>query len=149
MLFYLIILFTVLPALELAVLIKVGTIIGVGYTILLLILTGAIGASLARMQGLGVLYRVQEDLSKGLLPSHELINGLMILTGGILLLTPGFITDILGFSLLIPWTRSLVKYILRKKFETMLKEGQVVTVTSSKNSPFGKPRDKYDDIDVN
>ena len=90
---YLILLFTILPALELALLIKVGTHIGVGSTLLIIIFTGTLGATLARRQGFLVLQKIHNDLNHGIIPNSQLMDGLMILTGGILLLTPGFITD--------------------------------------------------------
>ena len=144
MLGYLILLFTVLPALELALLIKVGTYIGAGNTILVVIVTGVLGAYLARLQGFLVLRRIQANLNRGILPDDQLMDGLMILAGGIALLTPGFITDILGLLLLVPWTRALIKKWCRNKFEDMLRKGQIVTVT-----PFRHPTDGYDDIDIN
>jgi UPF0716 protein FxsA len=141
---YLILLFTILPACELALLIKVGTHIGVVNTLLILVLTGVLGAYLARLQGFLILQKIQNNLNQGVMPSAQLIDGLMILVGGIVLLTPGFITDMLGFLLLIPWTRSLIKKLLIKKFEAMIARGQIVTFT-----PFSRPDDNYTDIDIN
>ncbi|MEW5894498.1 MAG: FxsA family protein [Candidatus Omnitrophota bacterium] len=117
---YLILLFTILPALELALLIKVGTHIGAGNTILLIILTGVVGVYLTRLQGFFIIKNIQSRLSNGELPSIEMIDGLMIFCGGILLLTPGFITDILGFLLLIPFTRSMIKSLVRHKLQQSL-----------------------------
>ena len=111
---YLVLLFTIIPALELAVLIKVGTYIGVGNTLFLIVLTGVVGATLARLQGFVTWQNIQISLNEGRMPTEEMLDGLMILLGGIVLLTPGFITDIFGFFLLIPWTRYLVKIWTRK-----------------------------------
>ena len=149
MFIYIILLFTVLPALELAILIKVGTYIGVGNTLFLIILTGVVGASLARYQGFVVLSKIQENLNRGNMPSSEMIDGLMILVGGVVLLTPGFITDAIGFFLLIPFTRALLKLWIQRRFEQMIARGQVMTF-----HPFGRQShsfrdfDGYDDIDV-
>src|SRR3989338_11524087 len=129
MFWYFFLLFTILPALELAVLIKVGTHIGVLNTLLLLFLTGIAGAALARMEGFYVLNQIQENLNRGIMPSSELLDGVMILAGGILLLTPGLITDTFGFLLLIPWTRTLIKFWLKKKFEAMMRNGQTVNIS--------------------
>ena len=139
-----ILLFTLLPAIELAILIKVGSHIGAINTMMIIIITGVTGAYLARFQGFLVLNKIQTSLNQGIMPSSELMDGLMILVGGILLLTPGFVTDILGIFLLIPLTRSLIKYLLRNKFESMLKNGQAIRVSPSNN--YNK---EYNDIDIN
>ena len=141
---YFIVLFTVLPALELVVLIKVGGVIGAWNTVLIILLTGILGAYLARLQGFIVLRRIQDQLARGRLPDAELLDGLMILIGGIVLLTPGFITDIFGFVLLIPWTRNLIKGMIRHRFESMIREGRMVHWSSLED---GVTRD-YDDIDI-
>lgn len=115
-------LFLILPAIELAILIKVGSIIGAFNTIAIIILTALIGAYMVKMEGLNVLYRFQETLSHGLFPGEEILDGLLILVAGAFLLTPGFITDITGFILVIPFSRGVVKAYLkgyiRKKMDT-------------------------------
>ena len=143
---YLILLFTVLPALELALLIKVGSNIGALNTIALVILIGAVGAVLARYEGFRVLVKVQDSLQRGIMPSAELLDGFMILAGGIALLTPGFITDVLGLFLLFPLTRAGIKWLLRRRFQSMIARGQVVHFGSfgAKSRRLGT----YDDIDV-
>lgn len=143
---YLILLFTVLPALELALLIKVGSHIGALNTILIVIGTGVVGAALARYEGFRVLMKVQDSLQRGIMPSADILDGFMILAGGIALLTPGFITDVLGLLLLFPVTRAGIKWLLRRKFQSMIKQGQVVHFGS-----FGATSRRlgtYDDIDV-
>lgn len=141
---YLVLLFTILPAFELALLIKIGGHIGVGNTLLVIILTGILGAYLARLQGFLILQKIQNQLNQGIMPNAQLIDGLLILVGGIVLLTPGFITDTFGFLLLIPWTRLLIKKWFVRKFEAMIAKGQVVTFT-----PFSRSKDDYTDIDIN
>lgn len=142
MFFNLLLLFTVVPALELALLIKVGTHIGVGNTLLLIILTGILGASLARLQGFSVLRNIQESLNRGEMPTEEMFSGIMILVGGIVLLTPGFITDIIGFMLLIPFTRDLIKFWLRHKIQRMTESGQIKTIhTSPRHNREGRKDD--------
>ncbi len=131
MFFYFILLFTVLPALELAVLIKVGSYIGVGSTLLIIFSTGIVGAYLARMEGFAVLRNIQDSLAQGRLPTEEMLEGFMILCGGLLLLTPGFITDSLGFFLLIPWTRNIIKLLVRRKIEKMISDADIVTIDTT------------------
>jgi len=140
---YLVLLFTLVPAVELMLLIEIGGSIGAGNTILIIILTGVLGAYLARLQGFLLFQKIQSNLNQGIMPTNEMLDGLMILVGGIVLLTPGFITDLFGFLLLIPWTRSLVKMLFSRKFENMIAKGQIQT-----SSPFTKPNDGYDDIDI-
>ena len=130
MLGYLILLFTVVPVVELALLIKIGQHIGVGYTLTIVILTGVVGAYLARSQGFRTLRRIQEDINEGLMPADKIFDGVMILCGGILLLTPGFITDLAGFMALVPLTRYLIKRWLIRKIKDMIAQGRVVTITS-------------------
>ena len=113
----LLLLFTVVPLIELFLLVKLGTVIGIGPTVLIVICTGVLGAWLARWQGLGVLRRVSEDLAQGRLPADALIDGLLILIAGAVLLTPGLITDALGFLLLVPQGRAIVRRMVATRFE--------------------------------
>jgi UPF0716 protein FxsA len=133
MLGYLILLFTVVPIAELALLIRVGQYIGVGSTLLIVIFTGVTGAYLAKMQGLITLRRIQQDVNQGIMPTDKLFDGVLILCSGILLLTPGFITDIIGFMGLVPLTRNLFKRWLKRKIEDMISQGKVITITSFKS----------------
>lgn len=139
-------LLTVLPALELILLIKVGAFIGAWQTVALVILTGATGALLARYQGFVTLMRIQDSLNRGVMPSAHLMDGMMILAGGIMLLTPGFITDIFGILLLVPASRALIKFWARRKFQSMIAQGTVMHFGSShlRHGRFGN----YEDFDV-
>lgn len=111
----LVLIFIILPIAEMALLIKVGSIIGVLPTIGLVVLTATLGVWLMRLQGLATLARVQEKLRQGQIPETELLEGIMLLIGGALLLTPGFITDTLGFICLIPGLRQpIARWILRR-----------------------------------
>ncbi|MFH1380466.1 MAG: FxsA family protein [bacterium] len=136
MLKYLIILFTVIPALELTLIIIIGQKIGVFSTLAVIILTGITGAYLAKIQGLLTLYRIQNDIQSGIMPADRLVDGFIILCCGLMLLTPGFLTDIFGFLGLIPFTRNIfknrIKHILNQKFT----KGRVVTITPI--DPSGK-----------
>jgi UPF0716 protein FxsA len=113
----LLLLFTVVPLIELFLLVKLGTVIGIGPTVLIVISTGVLGAFLARRQGLGVLRRISQDLNEGRLPANALIDGLLILIAGAVLLTPGLITDALGFLLLVPQGRSVVRKQVAARLE--------------------------------
>ena len=128
---YLILLFTIVPVVELALLIKIGQHIGVSYTLAIVILTGVVGAYLARSQGFRTLRRIQEDINQGLMPAEKIFDGVMILCGGILLLTPGFVTDLIGFMALVPFTRHLIKLWLKRKIKDMIAQGRVITITPS------------------
>ena len=133
MLGYLILLFTIVPITELALLIRIGQYIGLGYTVGIVIFTGVTGAYLAKMQGLIILRRIQQDVNQGVMPADKLFDGVLILSSGILLLTPGFITDIIGFMGLIPLTRNLFRRWLKRKIEEMISQGRVITITSFKS----------------
>lgn len=111
-------LFIFIPLLELALLIKVGEYLGLIWTIILVGSTGAIGISLARAQGLAVINKVKQSLSQGQLPQNSLLDGVLVLVGAAMLLTPGLLTDITGFSLIIPVSRSLIRGLVKKKLKT-------------------------------
>lgn len=116
-------LFVLLPLVELAILIQVGQWIGLGWTLALVIATGFLGATLARRQGLRAWIAIQTELRNGRLPAAELTDGLLILIGGIVLLTPGILTDLAGFALLLPTTRNAFKRGLRRRFERAIQQG--------------------------
>lgn len=116
-------LFVVLPVVELGLLLKVGEWIGLGNTIALIVLTGVVGASLARREGVRVLANIQRDLAEGRMPAPYILDGLMILVAGVLLVTPGLMTDVTGFLLLVPVTRRVVKEWLRRMLERRLRQG--------------------------
>lgn len=108
------VLFLIIPILEIYLLIQVGGIIGAFPTIILVVLTAVIGAGLLRQQGLSTLARFQQNLSQGKLPAQELIEGILLAVGGALLMTPGFVTDTIGFLCLIPFTRQLIATTIMK-----------------------------------
>ena len=121
----LLIAFTLVPVLELYVLLEAGRQIGIGATILLILLTGVSGAYLARSQGFDLISRIQRELNQGRVPTEDLTDGIMILAGGLLLLTPGFCTDLLGFCLLTPATRTVFKTWLKKWFNRKISRGEI------------------------
>lgn len=101
-------LFTVVPTAELYLLLEIADRIGGLETIYLVIITGIVGAHLAKREGLGVLHQIQEAAANGESPADKLVEGLMVLIGGILLVTPGVMTDVFGLSLIVPFTRRLL-----------------------------------------
>lgn len=126
MLIKLILLLLVLIFMELAILIKLGTLIGVGKTILIVISTGIIGVYLARLGGINTIYRIMIEMENRRMPKDELINGLCIIIGGVLLLLPGIITDIIGFLLLIPISRNSIKNVMKTTMKKMIRDGNFV-----------------------
>ncbi len=118
-------LFTVVPALELYLLFQVGGEIGGANTILLIIGTGILGAALAKSQGLAVMRSMQEKTNKGEMPGSELIDAFLIFGGGLLLLTPGFLTDILGFSMVFPLTRFMMRGLFSSLITKGIKNGNI------------------------
>lgn len=105
-------LFLLVPLVELYLLIQVGKVIGAPATIGLVIATAFLGASLARREGLRTFLAIQENVAAGRLPTDDLIEGVMILVAGLTLLTPGFLTDAVGFLILVPVTRRLLRRYL-------------------------------------
>jgi UPF0716 protein FxsA len=117
--------FTIIPVLEIYLLIKLGTFLGAMNTVIIVILTGFIGAYLAKLEGLHTMTKVREALNRGEMPAEGMLDALLILVAGIVLLTPGFLTDIAGLLILIPQTRVLFKRWLRKKFDEWTQSQQV------------------------
>lgn len=118
---------------ELALLVKLGELFGFMPTMLLVIGTGIIGASLARSQGLAVWKHIQVQLTQGQMPTDTMIEGLILLIGGVVLLTPGLISDIFGLLCLIPWTRQWIAHQLSTKFSTMAEQKQSQFIYLSKD----------------
>jgi len=101
-------LFLIVPAIEIALFIEIGGVIGVIPTLLLIVVTAALGVVLLRLQGMRTLVRVQESLNRGEIPAIELLEGMLLLISGAFLLTPGFFTDAVGFAVLVPAVRRSV-----------------------------------------
>jgi len=121
----LLLLFIFMPILELGLLIEIGQRLGTWVTVALVVGTGLAGASLARSQGSRAFYRLREGLSSGSFPGDELFDGALILAGGLLLLTPGLITDLIGFAALIPGTRHLLKAGLKRTLRQRFERGAI------------------------
>ena len=140
----LLLLFILVPATELALLIEIGSRIGTINTLLLIVVTGVLGASLASRQGLAVLRQIQDETVRGQMPGSAIVDGVIILVAGIVLMTPGILTDILGFLCLIPATRSLIKGQLRQMIERAVRNNRarvVVNMGSSETQDRG-PNDQ-------
>lgn len=125
---YLILMLIIVPAAEIAILLLSGKTIGVLPTLSIIILTGVIGGYLAKKQGLEVVRKFQMDMQYGRVPGEALLDGICILIGGVLLLSPGYITDAVGFLLLIPATRASLKVILLKIFKNWIDKKNVTII---------------------
>ncbi|MEW9500657.1 FxsA family protein [Jeotgalibacillus marinus] len=123
---WIMLLIIVIPALEIGLLISAGNIIGVLPTVLLIIGTGFLGAYLAKSQGIQALRNVQNQMGIQQRPGEKIIDGLCILIGGVVLLTPGFITDTIGFLLLIPFTRNRMKPFIYKWIRRRMNKGNLI-----------------------
>ena len=115
-----------LPIAEIYILIESGRLIGVIPTVLLVILTGIAGTWLMKQQGLELLRRVQSELAAGRLPAGVLLDGALVLVGGVLLLTPGFCTDLMGFTLLVPFTRAIWRKALELWLAKKVASGRLI-----------------------
>ena len=113
-------LFTVVPLLELYILIKIGGYIGAFPTVGLVVLTALLGFVLARFEGLRKLEQIKRSLSLGIVPAEEMLDGVLIFVGGVLLIIPGVLTDLFALILLIPYTRTIFKRWLRRRFDHMI-----------------------------
>jgi UPF0716 protein FxsA len=145
MLLPLVILFIVVPIAELAVIIEVGRTIGVWWTIAILIADSVLGSVLMRSQGRAAWRRFNAAMASGRVPAREVLDGALVIFGGALLLTPGFITDVLGLLLLIPPTRAVVRAVLAR----WLAHRMVASMTRGRRAPEHeparpRPRPEYD-----
>jgi UPF0716 protein FxsA len=137
---FLVVLFIVVPIAELAVLIQIGQAIGVWWTIALLVADAILGSLLARSQGRLTWRRFNEAIQAGRAPAREVMDGALVLFGGALLLTPGFLTDILGLILLLPPTRALVRAVLVRRFAGRM----VASMTAGPGARQPRGRQAYD-----
>lgn len=112
--------FLVMPIAELFVLVQVAQEMGVLSSLALLLAVSILGAWLVKREGLGILARIQQELTEGRIPTTQVVDGFLILLAGALLLTPGFITDAMGVLLLLPPTRALLRTLLIRRFTARL-----------------------------
>ncbi len=139
MFFRLLLLFTLVPLIELALLIKLGQMTSAAMTIGIVILTGIIGAYLARREGIKAWRRLEKSMREGISPADELIEALLILIAGAVLITPGLLTDLFGFGLLIPPMRKWVRNKLSRHFRNRI----VISTQHAQQQQYD-----YDIIDV-
>lgn len=118
-------LFTLVPLAELYLLIWLGGKIGFWSTVAIVAITGVLGAALAKAEGLKVVQEWQESLSRGEMPAEGVLGGLMVLVGGVLLVTPGVMTDFLGFALLLPVSRKAMVGVVRRHVERQIADGRL------------------------
>ena len=124
-------LFTLMPLIELWLLFKLSGVFGFWTTISVVLLTGMLGASLARWQGWQAMHRIRSQMSQGMLPADALGDGVMILVAGVLLITPGVITDVVGLGLLIP----PVRFVMRKLVQRWFAKNVRVQTSFTTNAP--------------
>ncbi|MBO0663483.1 membrane protein FxsA [Jiella sp. MQZ9-1] len=127
----------IIPAMEIAVFIVVGNLIGLWPTLALVVVTAMLGSLLLKRQGLSTLQRIQAEISTGHVPGRELVDGVMIMAAGLLLLTPGLVTDTIGFLLFVPGIRNVIRSSLSKRVVVM---AQNHTARGFAGRP-GEPRD--------
>lgn len=123
MLLRLILMFTLLPLIDFAILLKIGDYIGFTYTIVIVIITGTLGAYFAKREGRDILNKIKFDISQRRMPADELLGGLCVIIGGAFLLSPGLITDALGLALVMPATRTYFVTKIKEKFKNMITGG--------------------------
>jgi len=121
----LLLLFILVPIAELALLIEIGKRLGLPATLALIVVTGALGATLARRQGLSVLASIRSETEAGRLPAGQLVDGAIILVAGAVLMTPGVLTDAFGFFCLFPPGRKRLRKYLSRRFESAVQSGKV------------------------
>ncbi|MEE2957872.1 MAG: FxsA family protein [Actinomycetota bacterium] len=124
MLLVLFLVFLVTPVVELWVIVQVASSTGVLNAVGLLVLVSVVGAWLVKREGLGILRRIGEETAAGRIPGKEIVDGLLVLFAGALMLTPGFVTDALGMSLLFPPTRALVRAVATRRFARSVADGR-------------------------
>ena len=118
-------LFVIVPLVELALLIQMGQLVGFWPTIALVVFTGVSGAWLTRMEGLRTMWKLRDDLENGRVPGQAIMDGMAVLAGGALLLTPGVLTDLVGFGLLFPRSRRALQRRVMARLERRIQEGVV------------------------
>ena len=114
-----------LPLLELYILIKIGNYLGAFQTVALVVFSALLGLLLARIQGLKTLYQIRQSLSQGILPAEEMLDSVLIFAGGVLFVIPGVLTDIVALVLLIPFSRTIFKRWMRRRFDRVVATGNV------------------------
>jgi UPF0716 protein FxsA len=145
MLLRLFLLFTLIPLIELYLLVRLSDVIGLGTTIVIVVLSGVVGASLAKAEGLRMIAKWQRDLAEGRMPEDAVVEGLLLLVGGVLLITPGVLTDLTGLLLLVRPVRRRIVLAIKGAIERRMRDGRIRVVHFGDG--FAAPR-SGDVIDV-
>jgi UPF0716 protein FxsA len=144
------ILFIVIPIIEITLLINVGQLIGTWYTVGLVLLSAFIGVNMLRQQGVATLARAQQKMAQGEMPQQEMLEGLVLAVGGALLITPGFVTDFIGFCCLIPFSRiGLIKLAskhYKQKASVNMSSNAHFSHMHSNQAPFGANSNEQGDV---
>jgi UPF0716 protein FxsA len=133
---FLFLLFIIVPIIEITVLINVGDAIGAWNTVGLVLLSAFIGVNMLRYQGLSTLARAQQRANQGEIPGQEMVEGIVLAVGGALLVTPGFVTDIIGFSCLLPFTRKAFASRLLSQFTVIASQQHGASAQFYSADPF-------------
>lgn len=147
MFLFLLLAFTVIPFVELSLLFEVGRSLGGWMTLWIVLLTGVVGASLAKAQGQVVFFQIQKQMEQGVAPTKSILEGFLVFSGGLLLLTPGFITDAIGLAMVIPGSRHILGLFLKKWISKKIKSGHVhifggsFSHRSTHGSSYSSPND--------
>lgn len=117
MFFKLFLIFTIIPLIELAIIIELGRAVGTLNTVLIVVGTAILGAYLVRLEGINVIYRFRSNIRDGVFPAGEIFDGAILLVAGAVLITPGLVTDILGLLLVLPPSREIIKRLVKRYIE--------------------------------
>lgn len=141
-------LFLIVPLAELALLIWIGDRVGLWPTVGLVVATALVGTWLAKREGWGAFNRLQRKMAEGGIPGKELTDGLIILISGVLLLTPGILTDIVGLLGLVPRTRALIRKSLQRRFARAMERGNASVFVMPPSDAFNQPHTPIEDAEV-
>ena len=142
---FLFIIFVVIPVIEITILIKVGQAIGGWYTVGIVLLSAFIGVNMLRYQGVSTLLKARSRIESGEMPLSEMRDGIIIAIGGALLITPGFVTDAVGFACLLPFTRGLFFHMFGHRISAFAQKNSHAHFHSSNMNQHVKP-DSDDEI---
>jgi len=142
------VLFVLVPVVELMLLIRMGQWLGFWPTVAFVVLTGWAGATLARLEGLRVLARFQQELAMGRIPGQAILDGAAVLMGGAFLLAPGVLTDLTGLALLFPPTRRILQRWVRKRLEKGIMSGSIRVMTMAPGAAPPRRRPPGDELDA-
>jgi UPF0716 protein FxsA len=149
MLFRLFLLFALLPVAEIYLLVKAGGVIGAWPTVAVVLGTGMAGAWLARQQGMSVVSRIRENMARGVAPTGELADAALILVAGVLLITPGFITDFTGLLLLLPPARAAIKAWLLRWVQQGMASGRIHVAGAGFGPQYGPRPGPHQEREIN